>query len=83
METKPTIRYEKFGKSLEVAYTPVNMSHGEMPECFLWIERYEDWYALQSPQFKNKRVAVVDRMDWLQANSNDEYINGGIDPWKH
>jgi hypothetical protein len=33
----------------------------------LWIERTEDWYALQSPQLRNKRVRIVTREDWLKV----------------
>lgn len=34
----------------------------------LWIERDEDWYALQSPQLRQKIIAVVTRDDWLEAD---------------
>lgn len=33
----------------------------------LWIERPEDWYAMQSPQLRNKRVRIVTRDDWFKA----------------
>jgi hypothetical protein len=33
----------------------------------LWVERGEDWYALSSPQYKNKRVRIVEREAWLRA----------------
>lgn len=33
----------------------------------LWVERDEDWYALQSPQLRNKKVRVVTREEWLKA----------------
>lgn len=33
----------------------------------LWVERAEDWYALQSPQLRNKKVRVVTREEWLKA----------------
>jgi hypothetical protein len=33
----------------------------------LWVERSEDWYALSSPQLKNKKVRIVTREDWLSA----------------
>lgn len=33
----------------------------------LWIEREEDWYALSSPQLKDKRVRVVRREQWIRA----------------
>lgn len=33
----------------------------------LWVERGEDWYALSSPQLRNKTVLIVQREDWLDA----------------
>lgn len=40
----------------------------------LWVERGEDMYALMSPFYRDKRVLVVDRNDWLKgveiANAN-------------
>jgi hypothetical protein len=32
----------------------------------LWIERGEDWYALSSPQLRDKRVRIVERSVWLK-----------------
>ena len=33
----------------------------------LWVERGEDWYALGSPQLRDKRVRIIERKDWLAA----------------
>ena len=33
----------------------------------LWIERGEDWYALLSPELKNKKVRIVERDIWLRS----------------
>jgi hypothetical protein len=35
----------------------------------LWVERPEDWYAMQSPQLRNKRVRIVTREAWLNESS--------------
>jgi hypothetical protein len=32
----------------------------------LWVERPEDWYALSSPQLRNKRVRIVERSVWIR-----------------
>lgn len=32
----------------------------------LWIERGEDWYALSSPQLRNRRVRIIERDIWLR-----------------
>ena len=34
----------------------------------LWVERPEDWYALMSENLKYKRVRVIERSEWLNAN---------------
>jgi hypothetical protein len=33
----------------------------------LWVERGEDWYALLSPQLRDKRVRVIERDIWLKV----------------
>lgn len=49
----------------------VNGKHD--PDVYEWddelfIDRHEDWYALSSPQLRNKRVRVVTRDDWSTAS---------------
>lgn len=64
------ILYTKFGKS---ALVEVEQWHNTTPgdyEIVLWVERGEDYYALMSPQLKDKKVAVVHRRDWLKAVNN-------------
>jgi hypothetical protein len=39
----------------------------EVHKPFLYVEREEDMYALQSPQLKDKRVTVVKREDFILA----------------
>jgi len=43
------------------------MRDDEQPEEIMWIEQPGDMYALLSPEYKNKRVALVHRHDWLAA----------------
>jgi hypothetical protein len=33
----------------------------------LWVERGEDWYAMMSPQLRNKRVRIIRRENWLRG----------------
>jgi hypothetical protein len=47
------------------------MLESETPEVILWIEQPGDMYALLSPEYKDKRVAIVHRMDWLAASRSD------------
>lgn len=56
-----------FGKTRLVVATPHNMVQDEEPDEVLWVERSEDWYALLSPQLKDKKVAVVERDNWLKG----------------
>lgn len=35
----------------------------------LWVERGEDWYALLSSNLRDKRVRIIERNDWLSANT--------------
>lgn len=56
-----------FGKTREVKASPYNMMEDEQPEHILWVERSEDYYALSSSELRNKKVAVVERADWLAA----------------
>lgn len=49
----------------------VNGKHD--PEVYEWddelfIDRHEDWYALSSPQLRNRRVRIVTRDDWSSAS---------------
>lgn len=65
----PNVTFTKFGETKSVPVTLHNMTEQDTPDELLWVERTEDWYALQSPQLKDKKVAVVRREDWLTAES--------------
>lgn len=43
------------------------LSHETTWDEELWIERGEDWYALQSPELRSKKVRIITREAWLQA----------------
>lgn len=63
--------YTAFGKTKDI---PIKImlpngkttDEGEWDDT-LWIERYEDYYALMSPQYKGKRVRIIEREVWLNA----------------
>lgn len=67
-----TIVLSKFGQTRQVkARMFLNNKEIEVTGKYdevLWVERSEDWYALQSPQLRQKLVAVVTRDDWLNAD---------------
>lgn len=39
----------------------------------IWVEREEDWYQLSSPKFKDRKVRVVKRKDWMEGFVYYEY----------
>jgi hypothetical protein len=50
----------------------VHDQNGELPhettwDVELWVERGEDWFALASPQLRNKKVRVVTREMWIYS----------------
>lgn len=67
-----TVVLSKFGQTRQVkARMFLNNKEIEATGKYdevLWVERSEDWYALQSPQLRQKLVAVVTRDDWLNAD---------------
>lgn len=56
-----------FGKTKIVKAYPHNMAENEAPDKILWVEKGEDEYALLSSQYRDKKVAIVYRRDWLDA----------------
>lgn len=67
-----TIVLSKFGQTRQVKVR-MFLNNKEIEAAgkydeVLWVERNEDWYALQSPQLRQKLVAVVTRDDWLSAD---------------
>ena len=61
-----------FNKTKVVRAEPYNMLETETPDKILWVEREEDMYALMSPQYKNKKVAIIHRSDWLRAKEENK-----------
>lgn len=61
------LKYKAFGKTKLVEVSSHNNATLEDYDEVLWIERGEDYYALMSSQFKNKKVLIVKREDWLRA----------------
>ena len=61
------IKFTIFGKTRWVKAYPENMREDEVPEKVLWIERPEDSYAMMSKEYAGKKVALVYREDWLEA----------------
>ena len=61
------IKLTQFGKTKIVNASPHNMKEDETPDEILWVERNEDYYALMAKSYENKKVAIVERKDWLMA----------------
>lgn len=65
------VDYSKFGQTRTVSAYVANAGGGSRSgpiygwDTDLWVESTEDYYALGSPQLKNKRVLIVTREAWL------------------
>lgn len=69
------IKFTKFGKTKLVPHiTYTNKELDDPPkekwDATLWVERGEDWYALDS--YSCKTVLVVDRSDFIDAKECDD-----------
>ena len=62
---KSNITCTLFGQTKTVRAELHNMNVGDVPDEILYVERTEDYYSLQSPELKNKKVAIVTRHDWI------------------
>ena len=62
--------YNKFGEDrmvkVVVWLNNEEIESSEWDEEY-WIERGEDWYGLMSSQFKDKKVRVITRDEWLKS----------------
>ena len=65
------IKHTAFGKTKLVTIEKHNLKEGEIPDKILWVERGEDYYALMSREYKDKKVAIVTRNNWLMAEEID------------
>lgn len=71
---KANITCTLFGQTKTVRAELYNMNVGDVPDEILYIERVEDYYSLQSPQLKNKKVAIVTKHDWVN-NTLQQMVN--------
>ena len=72
-EMTKRIEYTAFGKTRVVPVELHNMTEDQEHETTLWVERGEDYYALLSPQLRDKKVAIVTRDAWLKAEPLQEH----------
>lgn len=72
--------YTAFGKTKNVPVVvwkdlkPVPLA--EKWDTTLWIERGEDWYALEAPGYRGKAVRIIERNAWLRATPVAEQSTG-------
>lgn len=60
---KSTVIYEQFGKKARVplnVYLNGKRIDSEEWDVDFWVERPEEWYGLNSPSFKDKRILVIE-----------------------
>lgn len=61
--SKAVVIYQKFGKKSRVplnVYLNGKRIDSEEWDIDWWVERPEEWYALSSVDFKDKRILVVE-----------------------
>lgn len=62
--------YNKFGEDrmvkVVVWLNNEEIESSEWDEEY-WIERGEDWYGLMSSHFKDKKVRIITRDEWLKS----------------
>lgn len=61
--SKATVIYEAFGKKARVplnVYLNGKRIDSEEWDIDWWVERPEEWYALASLDFKDKRILVIE-----------------------
>lgn len=61
------IKYTAFGSTRLVDVVEWHNCDPGFHETTLWVERGEDYYALLSPQLRDKKVAVISRENWIKA----------------
>ena len=62
--------FEMFGKTKDVevrVYREGRRTHETEWDISSWMERGEDWYAFDSPQWRGKRVRIVTPEMWRNA----------------
>ena len=62
-----TIEFTAFQKTKVVRAECWNMLSSEKPDDVLFVERGEDMYALDNEMYRDRKVAIVHRNDWLKA----------------
>lgn len=67
------INYTMFGETRLVSVSKLhNMKEGDQHDEVLWVERDEDYYALLSPQLRDKKVVVITRHEWLNSEGSPQ-----------
>lgn len=62
--------YTAFGKTKNLPVLVMNelgeFTNDTKWDYELWVERYEDYYALMNPKYKGKKVRIIKRETWLE-----------------
>ncbi len=62
--------YKQFGKIknvVVVVYLNNKIIESDTWDCEIWIENETDMYGLMSSEYKNKKVRIIRREDWLRS----------------
>jgi hypothetical protein len=62
--------YTNFGETRQVEVKVYRNNQEIEPSDWdheYWIERPEDWYGLMASNFKDKKIRIVTREEWLRS----------------
>lgn len=62
--------YKIFGKTknvIVIVYLNNEIIKSDTWDIELWIERSEEMYGLMSDKYKNKKIRIIKREDWLRS----------------
>ncbi len=66
------VEYTKFGKT-KIVEAEVRVNNWPVKDneknwdSILWVERGEDEYVMMSSEYKDKRILIIDRNNWLKG----------------
>ena len=82
MKTIKKVPFKMFNQTRMVPHRTFTNTEEDFPpkdhwDDVLWVERGEDWYALDYYKGKKQTVLLVERSDWLRSYLADKCIHCG------
>lgn len=64
---KPYTQFRKTKNVVVIVYLNNEIIESDTWDYELWIEKSEDMYGLMNSEYKNKKVRIIKREDWLRS----------------